>query len=208
MTLGRSPDGHSYWAAFPYSAYARLRPAELADLWAFLQTVPPSPRPDEAHQVGLPRWPAAGFWRWRYFEPGAFEEDPAQSDAWNRGAYLGLGIGHCGECHSPRNKLGAIRQDRALSGSPGPPESAPDITPGPRGLAAWSHADLTSFLLDGMTPEGDVVGGEMGRIVEHGTAKLSPEDRAALATWLQSVPPSAGAAEGPAAEPEEQEDWE
>ena len=210
MTTGRAPDGHTYWPAFPYPAYAKLRPAELADLWAFLQTIPESPRPDERHDVGMPRWPAAGFWRRRYFEPGPYTDDPDQSAAWNRGAYLGQGIGHCGECHSPRNRLGAIVAEAALSGSPGPPESAPDITPGPRGLAEWDHSDLVSFFTDGMTAEGDVVGGEMGRIVEHGTAKLSAEDRAALATWLRSVPPSAGTnpPDDDDDDDEEAEDWE
>ncbi len=209
MTLGRSPRGHTYWPAFPYPSYTNLREPELADLWAFLQTLPASSRENDRHDVGMPRWPAARYWRRKYFEPGPFEDDPTQSAEWNRGAYLGHGIGHCGECHSPRNKLGAIQADAALSGSPGPPESAPDITPGKEGLAGWSTADLTSFFADGMTAEGDFVGGEMGRIVEKGTARLSPEDRRALAVWLLSVPPSSpGEHHAEDDAEDEEEEWE
>ena len=209
MRHGRSPAGHTYWPAFPYPAYTHLRDAELADLWAYLRTLSPSDRPDQRHAVRIPRWPAAGIWRRQYFEPGPFVDDPTRSTEWNRGAYLGTGIGHCGECHTPRNRLGALSTDEVHWGAPGPPESAPDITPGAHGLAAWDLDDVASFLEDGMTAEGDVVGGEMARIVEHGTAKLSAADRRALAMWLLSLPASPGVVEESDDEEEyEDEDWE
>jgi mono/diheme cytochrome c family protein len=207
MTQGRAPSGHTYWPAFPYPAYGRLREPELADLWAYLRSLPASDRPDDRHAVRIPRWPAAGVWRRRFFEPGAFTNNPNQSAEWNRGAYLGEGIGHCGECHTPRNRLGALQQDQKHWGAPGPPEAAPDITPGANGLAEWDLDDLSAFLEDGMTAEGDVVGGEMARIVEHGTARLSEADRHALAVWLWSLPPSPGAPTPDDAEDEDDE-WE
>ena len=193
MTRGRSPEGRAYWPAFPYPAYTKLRAQELADLWAYLQTLQPDPRPDEPHRIGrLKRFPALSFWRLLYFDRGAYQDDPSESAVWNRGAYLGEGIGHCGECHSPRNRHGAVRHDQALSGQSDPPEPAPNLTRSSQRLARWTLGDAETFFSLGMTAEGDFVGGEMLRIVEEGTARLSPAERAALATWLLSLDPPDG----------------
>lgn len=212
MTRGRA-DGHALWPAFPYTSFTTLRDQELRDLWAWLQTVEPVAEPDRKHDLPplVGRFSALGLWRALYFRKGTFEEDPAQDAAWNMGAYLAEGIGHCGECHSPRNALGAVKGKHPLSGQGDPPEPAPNITPA--GIGSWSHSDLTYFLESGMTPEGDVVGGEMARIVEEGTGRLSPEERVALATWLMSLEPwpEAAAEEAPAPEedqaPAEDEPW-
>lgn len=192
MREGRSPDGHSYWPAFPYPAFQYASDQQLADIWAYLRSVPPADTPSKPHDLrpGMGRV-ARGMWRALYFDASGFVVDASQSEAWNMGAQLGAGIGHCGECHSPRNRFGAVDKQRALAGHPGPPEAAPNITPGAGGLANWTHDDRLTFLETGMSADGDFVGGEMGRMIEYGVAKLSAGERAALALWLGSVAPIA-----------------
>src|SRR3546814_4238416 len=102
----------------------------------------------------LPICFALGLWQWLYLEPGAFEPDPAKDAAWNRGAYLVRHVTHCGECHSPRGRLGAVDHARDLTGSPAGPDG--DRVPGLiEDLADWSESDIAYALKIGMTPEGD-----------------------------------------------------
>lgn len=191
MRVGKSPEGRPYYPAFPYPAFSQLTDADLADLWAWLQAVAPVAQDSPPHEV-VPRFRGRsllGTWRLFSFRQGPFEPDPQRDEAWNRGAYLVRGAGHCGECHTPRNGIGGLRRGRELAGSRTEPEPGPNLTPGPGGLQGWSVDDLVTLLDMGMTPEGDFVGGEMGRIVDEGTARLSEADRRAIATYLLSLPP-------------------
>ena len=135
---------------------------------------------------------AAGAWQGRYFEPGRFQPDPAQSDAWNRGAYLVRHLGHCGECHTPRKRLGALDDERQLAGNPDGPddEHIPNITPHREdGIGRWSASDIEYFLDMGMLPDGDFTGSSMADVIEDNTSHLTREDRRAIATYLKSLPP-------------------
>lgn len=190
MREGMAPDGHPYWPAFPYPSFTRASDQDLADLWAFLGTLPAVARPDHANEV-LPRYDSRallGTWRTLSFRAGAWRDDPRRDAAWNRGAYLVTGLGHCGECHSPRSGIGVPKKGMELAGSDEPPAPAPNLTPHPDGLGGWSEDELIDFLRFGMTPEGDVVGGHMGTIIDLGTSRLSESDRRAIATYLRSLP--------------------
>ena len=135
---------------------------------------------------------AMRFWQMMFFTPERYVPDPAQSEAWNRGAYLVLGPGHCGECHTPRNAVGVLQWDQAFAGGDlgGPSGRVPNISGNPeRGLGDWSEGDVVTALTIGMMPDGDFLGGEMGMIVANGTAKLPREDVQAIATYLKSLPP-------------------
>ncbi|MCB9680324.1 MAG: cytochrome c [Alphaproteobacteria bacterium] len=192
MRLGKDPQGRPYYPAFPYTAFTALTDADLADLWAWLRTVPADPRPDTPHDV-LPRYRGRallGLWRSLGFRKGPYTPDPSRSEAWNRGAYLVQGAGHCGGCHTPRSGVGIERRAHELAGSDAPPEPAPDLTPSPEALGAWTVEDWTTFLDMGMLPDGDFVGGEMNRVVEEGTAQLTDADREAIAAYLMALPPS------------------
>lgn len=192
MQEGRAPDGSAYYPAFPYTSYTRMGEADLRALKAFLDTLPPVARPSRAHALEFPfnqRW-AMRLWQWTFFEPARFEPDPAQDEQWNRGAYLVQGPGHCAECHTPRNFAGALDRDMAFAGAllPGD-QKVPDITSDPGdGLGTWSRQDIETLLQLGMTPEGDFVSGEMAKVVSNGTSKLPPDDVAAIAAYLESLP--------------------
>ena len=120
-----------------------------------------------------------------------FTPDAAHSARWNRGAYLVNSLGHCAECHSPRNFLGGIVAAQRFAGGPNPEGEGwvPNITQ--KGLGDWSVNDIASFLETGDMPDGDSAGGSMRRVIRN-TSQMSPEDRAAMAEYLKSLPPVQG----------------
>ena len=115
----------------------------------------------------------------------------SRSAQWNRGAYLVNSLGHCAECHSPRNFLGGIVEAQRFAGGPNPEGEGwvPNITQ--KRMSDWSAKDFAYFLESGSTPEGDTAGGSMARVIRN-TSQLSPEDRAAMAEYLKSLPPVEG----------------
>jgi mono/diheme cytochrome c family protein len=193
MREGISPGGSPYYPSFPYTSYTGMTDEDVADLFAYLSTVEPVAEPDRAHELGLVYRFRSGLWAWRlaYFTPERFEPDPDRDGTWNRGAYLVEVLGHCGECHTPRNLAGAMRRDRTLSGNPDGPEDEriPNITPDEEtGIGRWSEREIEVFLQLGMMPDGDFAGGSMGPVIRNSTSKLTAEDRTAIATYLRSLP--------------------
>ena len=131
-----------------------------------------------------------GLFNRLYVDGKSFVPDPDASAKINRGAYLVRGPGHCSECHSPRNLFGGIVSDREFAGAPSLEDrgSAPNITPSEDGIGDWSEEDIAYLLETGNTPEFDVIGETMAP-VQRNMAKLTPEDRAAIAAYIKSLPP-------------------
>lgn len=187
VTRGISPEGTHYYPAFPYASYAGMRVEDALDLFAFIKTLPEEKTPSLGHNVSFPYniRRGIGFWKWRYVDRAAAVKRASVS----RGAYLVEALGHCAECHSPRDALGGVREDYrfaggdALTGESG----APNITPHPDGLADWNEDDLAYMLADGFTPDGDSLGGSMAPVIGN-LAELSDEDRRAIASYLLHLP--------------------
>jgi mono/diheme cytochrome c family protein len=190
---GRAPDGSHLFPVFPYPSYTQMSDADMWDLRAYLFSLPPVTREDRPHEVRFPfgwRFLIAG-WKALFFEPGVFHPDPGRDEQWNRGAYLATALGHCGECHTPRNVFGAPESDMALAGTADGPDggAVPNITPDKEtGIGGWSEDDIDTLLTLGMTPDGDFVGGGMGEVVSNSTSKLTAADRDALIAYLRSLP--------------------
>jgi mono/diheme cytochrome c family protein len=191
--LKGSMDGQHLYPAFPYTSYAHMRIEDVRDLFAFLKGLPPvkSEVPDHQLQFPFNIRRALGLWKLLFFDDTTFRPDPAKSAAWNRGAYLVNGPGHCAECHSPRNLLGGIVASQRFAGGPNPVGDGwiPNITQ--KGIGDYSEADIAEILATGMTPGGDWVGGPMAEVVRT-TGQLSEQDRAAIATYIKSLPPVEG----------------
>jgi len=189
MREGVRPDGANYFPAFPYTSFTKIVDADLRDLWAYLRTLPPSDKASRPHDLKAPygwRWLVTP-WKWLFFAPGAFQPDPAASPTVNRGAYLVTALGHCGECHTPRNSLGGPNRDRTLAGGKGPEgKGVPNLTP--TRLKKWNDEDLKYFLTSGMTPDGDVTAASMGEVVQNTTSQLTKEDLDALVAYLRTLP--------------------
>lgn len=196
MSEGISPAGHPYFPAFPYTSYTRMTRQDLVDLKAYLDTVEPVTNAVPAHDLRFPFGfrPLLKGWQLLFFKHGPYQPDPEQSDSWNRGAYLVNGPGHCAECHTPRNLLGAARGDRFLAGNRDGPDGkpVPNITPHPKdGIGGWSPGDLTFAFRTSILPDGDAFGGAMAEVVKEGTSHWTDEDLRAVAEYLLSLPPLA-----------------
>ncbi len=187
---GDRPDGANYFPAFPYPSFTKITDGDARDLWAYLRTLPPSARPSQEHDLWFFfgwRWTVT-FWKWFFFTPGAFTNIPGVSDIVNRGAYLVQALGHCGECHTPRNFLGGPKSSRYLAGGKGPDGKAvPNLTP--TELKKQSDKELKDILTSGMTPDGDVLAEAMGEVVTNTISKLTPADLDALIAYLRTLPP-------------------
>ena len=197
MTKGVGRNGEHLYPAFPYTSYQRMRTSDLRDLYAYMKTLPAVATVPPPHKVGFPFniRRTLGMWKLLFLDGKQFEPVAGQSAAFNRGAYLVEGPGHCAECHSKRNPLGGITSDGRMAGGPNAEGKGfiPNISQHPKdGLGDWSVKDFEYLLQAGGTPAGGNVTDEMADVVEN-TAKLSADDRRAMAEYLKALPARAGA---------------
>lgn len=196
---GRAPDGSAYYPSFPYPSYAGMTEQDALDIKAWLDTLEPVRQQNAAHELA---WYVPGRWAmqiWqRLFSPWQYAAQDDMDPEWQRGAYLVRHLGHCGECHSPRNIFGALDTARELTGSGSNKKSAggkaadgtgPNISSDRKnGIGGWTPDDLEFFLELGMQPDGNFSGGQMTAVIDDNTALLTPEDRRAIATFLLNQP--------------------
>ena len=148
---GTAHDGSSLYPAFPFTSYTKVTRADSDAMFAYLRSLPAVRNPTTPNTL---RWPyrmrsLMASWRLMYFDEGEYPPDPKQSAAWNRGAYLVQGLGHCNECHASRNSFGAMVTEPFLAGGLIPVQNwyAPDLSMGSQGgLAGWSEADVVALL--------------------------------------------------------------
>jgi len=190
---GISPAGYHYFPAFPYTSYAQAKVEDIRDLFAYLKTLSPVPGKVRDHAVPFPFdiRRNIGIWKLLFMDGKPFMKDAARPAGWNRGAYLVNSLGHCAECHSPRNFLGGIVANKRFAGGPDPEGQGWVSNITQKGIGDWSEKDIAYFLQTGELPEGDAAGGSMARVIKN-TSQLGPEDRAAMAEYLKSLPPVDG----------------
>jgi mono/diheme cytochrome c family protein len=186
---GKGKGGELLYPVFPFPSFSGMTDQDVADLWAYLQTVPPSAISSKPHQVKAPFGfrPLLLGWRLLFFHEGPLKPASGLSPEQQRGRYLSEAVVHCQECHSPRNGLGGIEKDKAYAGNPVGPDSqnAPNLTP--TGIGKLTQADLREMLSSGMTPDGDFLGSGMADVVL-GTAKLTQADRDAIIAYIRTIP--------------------
>lgn len=187
MREGRRPDGANLFPAFPYPSFTKMSDGDLRDLWAYLRSLPANATPSRPHELGfLYRWRfLVTVWKWLFFTPGAFVAD-AKDAVLNRGAYLVQALGHCGECHTPRNFFGAPKKDRFLAGAKLGKTAVPNITP--TRLKKVSDGELKEVLKSAMTSDGDVLAESMAEVVRNTTSQLTAPDLDAMLAYLRSLP--------------------
>ncbi|NDW05599.1 cytochrome c [Jiella pacifica] len=199
LQRGVDPEGRHLYPAFPYTSYVRMTKQDVADLWAFLKTLPPVKGVAPANELDFPFniRPALGLWKLVFLGDGSPAIDLPQDapEVARAGQYLVEGPGHCGECHTPRSFWGAggLQTDQWLAGAPNPEGkgNVPNITPSKAGIGSWSAEDIAYYLESGFTPDFDSVGGSMVEVQEN-IAKLPASDREAIAAYLKAVPPGGG----------------
>ena len=190
---GIRPDGANYFPVFPYTSFTRITDGDVLAIKAYLFSLPAVRRQNQPHDVALPfswRLLQTG-WKLLFFTPGRFRPTADRSAAYNRGAYLVTALAHCGECHTPRNFVGALRPSQWLAGTPDGPDGqlVPNITPDPgTGIGKWDKEDIVELLRSGTTPEQGKVKGAMGEVVEDGLKYLREDDLRAIADYLFAQP--------------------
>lgn len=191
MLKGVSPDGGHLYPSFPYASYARMRIEDVMDLKVYLDTLPPVAQTNQAHELKFPWNIRAGIGLWKVLnltsEP--IIDVPTDSEKLQLGRYLVEGPGHCGECHTPRDWTGGLDTGYWLGGAPSAESEGkvPNITPGADTIADWDESDIVYYLKSGFTPDYDTVGSSMVEVQEN-MAKLSDQDRQAIAAYLKAIP--------------------
>jgi mono/diheme cytochrome c family protein len=193
MMMGVSPEGSHFYPAFPYTSYARMKPADIGDLYAFMKTLPPVQGKAADNQLSFPFNVRRGIGLWKRLY---LSHEPVVAMAAGtpesvlRGQYLVEGPGHCGECHTPRAVTGGTDKSQWLAGAVAAEGrgTVPNITSGEGGIGDWSEADIATYLETGFTPDFDTAGGAMAEVQEN-TAQLTAEDRADIAAYLKAIPP-------------------
>ena len=170
LTRGTAPDGRHYYPSFPYLSYRDMTEEDMLALKAYLFSQPAVSEPNKPHVLA---WylsqPTLVLWKYLNDWLGA-----GTAESTSRGDYLINTLGHCNECHTPRNRLGMLQMQHRLQGNES--LSAPDISPTPAGIGNWSDEELTDLFRYGALPDGDYVADHMGEVVDYSTSQWSDED--------------------------------
>lgn len=193
MKNGIAPGDRLLYPAMPYPSYVRMPDGDIAAMWDYLKTVKPVKRRVEVNQLHFPFNVRAMMrgWNMMFFSPAPYADTAGKSAAWNRGAYLVNGPGHCGACHTAKNLFGADKAT-ALTGAALQGWYAPDLTGDAQaGLGSWSANDIVEYLGTGRNAH-SIASGPMAEAVENSTSQMNENDLRAIATYLKDLPASRG----------------
>lgn len=189
LLSGVSPDGAHYYPVFPYSSFAHMAVGDVIDLMAYLRTLPAVAGRAPPHDLDpifkVRRF--VGAWKLLYFSQAQINPDASRDEKWNRGRYLVESVAHCAECHSTRDLFGGIKEATRFAGGPDPEGTGFDPNITPKHIGDWSEQDIADLLKTGNTPNHVRVGSSMSEVVTN-TAMLPDSDRAAIASYLKSLP--------------------
>jgi len=198
---GGGGGGRHLYPAHPYATYAGMARNDVLAIRAYLASLKPVPNKVPAANLRFPysqRW-LLPLWNAMFLDGRRFRSRPDHDAAWNRGAYLATSLGHCGECHTPRNAAYALQNGRALAGAVTQGWKAYDITAGASGIGGWTRADLDAYLENGHAAGHGAAAGPMKEVVAYSTSQLTADDRAALVSYLLTGATAAATAPAPVA---------
>lgn len=190
LQQGIRRDGKHLYPSMPYTSFTAMTRADALAIKAYLFSLAPVQAPARASSFGFPfnqRWTMA-FWDAVFLGDHRFRADPALTPEQNRGAYLATALGHCGECHTPRNIGFAMEGGQRFGGADLQGWRAFNITANPNaGVGGWRRADLVQYLSTGRADGHGAASGPMAEAVENSLQYLTPADAQALAAYLQVV---------------------
>jgi len=192
LTQGQGVHGEELYPVFPYTSFSAMTVEDALAIKSYLFTLSPVRAPRRDDDIAFPfSWRALmKGWKLLFFAGAApLANDPSRDATWNRGRYL-VAVGHCGECHTPRNFLGAPIGSQALQGNPTGPNGwkVPALT-GAKAteFAAWSVEEIATYLKSGAKPDFDAAQGPMDEVIQDATKHLTDDDRRAIALYLKSL---------------------
>lgn len=197
MRKGVAKDGHNLYPAMPYPSYAKMTEEDIRALYDFfMNEVKPVRQPNRPGDI--PGWKnlrwALSIWNFFFLDDTPYQTKNNHDAAWNRGAYLVQGPGHCGACHTPRGWLfqekGLDESDSDfLAGAPLDHWSSPSLNGDTNsGLGRWSVQDISAFLKSGRNQFGTAFG-TMVEVVNNSTHHMTDADLNAISVYLKSLPP-------------------
>jgi len=181
---GITPHKHLY-PAMPYTSYRQLSATDIAAMYAFLMAQQPVNLAIPAPVLKFPYNLRFGvrFWNMLFLKDTLPDASSGQSTAWLRGRYLVNALGHCAECHTPRDAFGQLDKTKPLQGAALARIAAPDITPAGLARRGWNGSDLQAFFSGGIAPQGSAFG-DMYPVVHLSTQYLTHDDLNAISTYL------------------------
>jgi len=184
--------GKHLYPAMPYTSYTQMSRDDALAIKAYIMTLPASSDAPPANDLRFPfsiRFLMV-FWNLLYNHDHRFVPDASHDAAWNRGAYLAEALGHCQQCHTPRNFLQGLQTGRAYAGAVQQGWMAYNITSdAPSGIGGWSEADLATYLRMGAAQGHGAASGPMAEAVGYSLRYLTADDARALAHYVKSVQP-------------------
>lgn len=193
LTKGVGRNGEKLLPVMPYEAYSGMSDADLTALVAYLRTLKGVRKETPRLKSRAPFYRAAGTFVWsRFFSRVSSPPPETPQGGVERGRYLVEHVALCGDCHTPRNFIGAPKPALYLAGTKQGPfgASIPNITPDKEsGIGRWSRADIADLLLTGTKPDLDRAGGLMAEVIAAGYKKMAREDALAIADYLKTIPP-------------------
>ena len=178
MHNGKRADGSAMYPACPYPNYTHVHREDIDAIYAYLRSLPPVQQQNRAHELSFPASarPLVSLWQWLFFKPGSFQDDPSQTPAWNRGAYLVQGLGHCsaGDGSAPGARIRNWYAPSLYSSAEA-------------GLQAWPVEKGAALLRHGKAEEASAMG-PMADVVFQSLQYLTEADAMAMATYLHALP--------------------
>ena len=191
MHRGIRADGEHLYPAMPYASYIYMTDGDVLAIKVYLFTLAPQHAPARKDQLSWPFNHRSLLTLWDVvFNPDTrFRPNTGESPQWNRGAYLAETMGHCGECHTPRNIAFALDNHSKFAGAVTAGWRAYNITSDrDSGIGGWSDQDLYQYLSTGHANGHGGAAGPMGEASDDSLSYLVPNDVHALVTYLRSVP--------------------
>ncbi len=189
---GVARGGIHLYPAFPYESYTLITDADVLAIKAYLFSLKPANAAPPPNSLSFPFNQRAlmAVWSLFYNPDHRFQPHTDRTAQWNRGAYLAEALGHCGDCHTPRNLAQALDNRHKFAGALTDGWHAYNITGDKNsGLGAWSDAELAHYLAHGHAPGRGAAAGPMGEVVNASLSALAPQDVDALVAYLRSIPP-------------------
>lgn len=189
---GKGKNGENLYPAFPYTSYTLLQDDDVKAIKAYLFSLPAVHQPNRENDMPFPfnqRW---GLWFWNLvnFDGQRFEPDSSKDAQWNQGAYFVEALGHCGECHTPRNITMGMKDSKAYAGTEIDGWTAFNITSDPHaGIGGWSQQQMVQYLRSGHVDGKAQAAGPMAEVIENSTRHLTDSDLNAMAVYLRSLKP-------------------
>ncbi|WP_298225112.1 cytochrome c [Acidocella sp.] len=178
------------YPAMPYTSYTKLSRPDVMAIKAYLDSLAPvhSPRLPSTLRFPFNERPTLLGWRLLFFRAGPMHMNPAWDEQMKNGAYLTEALGHCDECHTPRNFMEAMIPSKAFAGAPIDDLFAPNISSDKTyGVGGWSKADLVAYLHDNGNMVKGAPYGAMRDMTDHSTSLLPISDDEDIADYLQTA---------------------